>query len=375
MILAAVFGTPWTPSLAQLSESAQSSTQIREPAVSSSTALETGGTDSGKIRLIVWKGALAAWRAKPILGHGVETFAILYPRYRPVEHNLVSEWEFIYNKAHNEYLNYLSTTGLVGLVSYITLTVFSVFSIVNSKHEARKPKQLPKTKIFNFSRIGIFNLFRDSTFEIRILKIAFLSGYASILVTNFFGFSVVPTSLLLFLFPAMAITADTKQKAINEREIALSQKILLLPLLIVSCHLLFSDYRYWKTDVIYNTARKLYSAGEYERSREILEEVVLQSPKQTDYWDQLALTSSRLAVEFHEDGDDTKAKELGGSAIFESSKALGLSPHSIPVMKNAANIFIRLSALDSNHLVRAREMMREATHISPTDPKLHYNLG
>ncbi|MBI4037237.1 O-antigen ligase family protein, partial [Candidatus Daviesbacteria bacterium] len=80
----------------------------------SGTQLETGGTESGKIRLIVWKGALEIFKHYPIFGSGVETFAYSYYNFRPVEHNLVSEWDFLYNKAHNEYLNYLSTTGILG---------------------------------------------------------------------------------------------------------------------------------------------------------------------------------------------------------------------------------------------------------------------
>ena len=71
-------------------------------------ALETGGTESGEIRRIVWKGALDIAKHYPLFGTGVETFAFAYYQYRPVEHNLTSEWDFLYNKAHNEFLNYLA---------------------------------------------------------------------------------------------------------------------------------------------------------------------------------------------------------------------------------------------------------------------------
>src|SRR3989344_5442354 len=53
---------------------------------------ELGGTDSGKIRLLVWKGAIEAWKNNPILGTGVETFAFAYYKYKSPAHNLTSEW-------------------------------------------------------------------------------------------------------------------------------------------------------------------------------------------------------------------------------------------------------------------------------------------
>jgi putative inorganic carbon (hco3(-)) transporter len=104
---------------------------------SSGTQLENGGTESGQIRLIVWRGALDIFKAYPILGSGVETFAYSYYNFRPIEHNMVSEWDFLYNKAHNEYLNYLATTGIIGFGAY--LFMISSFGLImeyfqNIKH-------------------------------------------------------------------------------------------------------------------------------------------------------------------------------------------------------------------------------------------------
>jgi len=59
-------------------------------------------TSSGNIRKIVWTGAIDLWKKFPIFGTGVETFAYSYYWTRPVEHNLTSEWDFLYNKAHND---------------------------------------------------------------------------------------------------------------------------------------------------------------------------------------------------------------------------------------------------------------------------------
>jgi O-antigen ligase len=119
------FGTPFSPNLANLwSKSFNSTPNLNLPikaAAQTGTKLDVGGTESGEIRKIDWSGALAVWRRYPVFGSGVETFAYSYYQDRPLNHNNVSEWDFLYNKAHNELLNYLATSGLVGLGSYLAL--------------------------------------------------------------------------------------------------------------------------------------------------------------------------------------------------------------------------------------------------------------
>ena len=94
------------------------------PAVSTPTQSSEsggGGTESGRIRFLVWAGAINAWKANPLFGTGVETFAFAYFKYKPAAQNLTSEWNFLYNKAHNEYLNYLATTGFFGFGTYLLM--------------------------------------------------------------------------------------------------------------------------------------------------------------------------------------------------------------------------------------------------------------
>ena len=50
---------------------------------------EFGGTDSSKIRLLVWRGAIDIWLHNPIFGSGLETYAFAYYQYRPDRVTLV----------------------------------------------------------------------------------------------------------------------------------------------------------------------------------------------------------------------------------------------------------------------------------------------
>jgi len=165
-----------------------------------------GVTESGDIRKIVWEGAIKLWKRYPLLGTGPETFAYSYYETRPVAHNLTSEWNFVYNKAHNEYLNFLATTGTVGFSAYVLLIITSLFQISNVKFLISN--QAPKNKMSK--KLG--QLYSLDGSGIRLIPIALLSGYISILVTNFFGFSTVAIGVLFFLFPAIAFKLNETHK-------------------------------------------------------------------------------------------------------------------------------------------------------------------
>lgn len=161
------------------------------------TALESGGTESGSIRKIVWTGATRIWTSNIknlLIGTGPETFAMAYYQYRPLEHNQTSEWELLYNKAHNEFLNYLAATGLLGLTSYLILlgSMLWIFKsqILNTNNQINSKNQI------------------QNILDLRILNLGFFAGWLTISITNFWGFSVVVIQLFLFLLPAIAITLN-----------------------------------------------------------------------------------------------------------------------------------------------------------------------
>jgi len=129
-------------------------------------------TASQDIRKIVWIGAIDLYKKYPVFGTGVESFAYTYYWTRPAAHNLTSEWEFLYNKAHNEYINYLATTGTVGFLAYLLLIITSLINFINPPAGGK--------------------------------HFFLLAAYISILITNFSGFSVVMISLFFYLLPALA---------------------------------------------------------------------------------------------------------------------------------------------------------------------------
>lgn len=370
LIISLIIGTQFTPSISSL----LSNQVTNNPIAPTGPALEVGGTESGTIRKIVWKGAIDVFKSYPIFGSGVETFAFAYYAHRPAEHNLVSEWDFIYNKAHNEFLNMAATSGTLGILSYLTLIGFSIYLIfnnVNSKHETRNSKQIQNSNFENSS------LFRISDFDIRILSTALLAGYTCFLITNFFGFSVVPTQLQFFLFPAMAVVLSTEYTVHSsaKQKFSTSQKTLIFFVLCTMFYVLFAIGKYWYSDYLYSTGKNYNSASRYETAIKYLTQAISIKPNQPLYHNDLATAYVPLAVGYNQQKDPQNAKKYTDLAISESKKAIELSPNNVNYKRTIFGVYIRLSLIDPNYLVAAGYTLIEAIKFAPTDAKLYYNLA
>jgi O-antigen ligase len=81
-------------------------------------------SDPGLIRVGIWKGIFALAFSSPknfLFGTGPETFPYAFQPYRPLELNYSSEWEFVFNKPHNFYLELLVEQGVFGLILWLVL--------------------------------------------------------------------------------------------------------------------------------------------------------------------------------------------------------------------------------------------------------------
>ena len=122
-------------------------------------------SDPGFIRFGLWKGTWQLITSSPkvfFLGTGPETYPYAFQPFRPRQLNYSSEWDFVFNKPHNYYLQIWSEFGLFGLA--VGLLIIS------------------------------WTLRKAASF--------LLPGFVAFYVSNFFGWPVVATSLLFWLWLA-----------------------------------------------------------------------------------------------------------------------------------------------------------------------------
>lgn len=122
-------------------------------------------SDPGYIRKELWRTSFLLIKSSTknmLIGTGPETFPYVYQPFRGKELNYSSEWDFVFNKPHNYYLEIWSECGIFALLLYTILVFKAAF---NSHY-------------FVFPALIVFA------------------------VTNIFGWPVVATTLLFWIFVA-----------------------------------------------------------------------------------------------------------------------------------------------------------------------------
>jgi O-antigen ligase len=341
------------------------------PTTPAAAAAELGGTDSGVIRLLVWHGAMDIWKNNPIFGSGLETFAYAYYQYRPAAHNLTSEWKFLYNKAHNEYLNYLATTGTVGIVTYLLMIGSFLF----------------------FSARFIFKR-RNKLSEKDFLIVALLASYGTILITNFLGFSVVMINILFYLFPAFVFIlaglinydksislsfSKTEIYVLNKR-----QKGLILVAVIVAAYLLYTLANFWNADRNYYYGKSYDSVSNYQTAYPFLKTAVSLRPSEPTFKDEFAYNNAvigaALIVQAQKDTQNQAqsqaiAKQLINNAVSLTNQVTTEHPNDIVFWKTKVRIFYTLGQLNPAYLSLALDAIKKSAQLAPTDADISYNLG
>lgn len=328
--------------------------QPSPPPVISDSVIDVGITDSADIRKIVWRGALDIIRNYPLFGTGPETFAFAYYKYRPTEHNLTSEWDFLYNRAHNEFLNIAANSGITGLVSYL------FFSLVVLLWLLRQAKTYPQDRNLLLSLVAI-------TIAIHI--------------TNFFGFSVTYVGVWFFLLPAIAWVLVTHKdhylppspiKLFNNKRLIQGASVVIL---FTSGYLLVTIARFWIADSLYARAMSFSRQELYAQSYPAIVSAVDLRPDEPVYHNEKGEVAANLIPLALETEDATRAAQLTRIALDSSSKAISISPQNVNFWKTRTRILYILSAYQPEFSEEALKTILVAQELAPTDPKIAYNVA
>ncbi len=298
----------------------------------------SGGTESGQIRLIVWQGALEVFKKWPALGPGPETFVNTYYLYRPSAQNQTSEWEFFYNKAHNEFLNYLATSGIIGLLGFVTLCT----SIVISALKFNKADKFAR----NFQRATVVAVV----------------GY---LVTIFFGFSTVANQTTLFLAGALAITLGGQGKIKNfglkYLDIPACKSAQIALILITFTYTLTLVGRIYFADSLTSRAQNL----EGTRALLALRNAITASPIQNPYLlaDFAYNTATYANTQQNRENKDVLIREVKKTA----NTVLTLAPNNFLTTQKIAKSYI-LIIEDEEAAHQARSLALKLPELAPTYP-------
>lgn len=355
LVLTLIYGSALFNRFEGINTAFQKTDVSAPPPTSSQTQLEVEGGETPKIRLIVWQGAIDVFKHYPVFGSGVETFAYSYYNFRPAAHNLTSEWDFLYNKAHNEFLNYLATTGIFGFLSYLAV-IFTFFVWGIRKHQ-------------------------------NLIIPTLLASYLAYHIQNFFGFSVVIVALLFYLLPAFAFIVTESTKPLELPKGFLNLNSLFINLLyrrpintkfakgiifISLALLIFKLVSLYQADILYAAGLRANEAGNPGKAYNNLTKAVSLNPGEPLYRSELGFAAATASVVL-EDEDATTAGELKAEAIVETNQALKISPKNLSILRTAIRTYYSLAATDKKYTAKTLEAVDQAVALAPTDVKLLYN--
>jgi putative inorganic carbon (HCO3(-)) transporter len=309
-----------------------------------------GGSDSMSIRRVVWEGAIKLGLQHPLFGTGVETFGYAYYWVRPAAHNLTSEADFLYNKAHNEYLNFFATTGFVGLAAYLFLIGSLLYLFLNKKTTHSE------------------------------LRFPLLLGLVSIFITNYIGFSVVNITLFFFLYPAIYIAYQDKQTLLSRR-IDLNSGLGIFVVAGLALWLIINLSRAWTADLAYNKGK-----GSYEEA----EKATKLNPNEPIYYAQLGNINALIVTQIIapqiaalpatasadiKTQADAVLKKYIGQAVDNINKAQTLNPFNLNILKTKAKTELTLATIDQKYYQDALNTLLKITELSPTESSNYLNVG
>lgn len=287
--------------------------------------------DTFKIRLVVWRGAIEVTKHWPLLGSGPETFAYAYYLYRPLEANQTAEWNFFYNKAHNEFLNYLATTGILGLGLYLVFLGTAIFAL--TKHQRSQP----------------------ATSYLLPATISSLIGYQA---TIFFGFSVVTTQMVMFTMIAtgyqMVETGDKRQEIRNKRQVTARQWLALALVGIFTTYSLVFIGRIFLADILQKRDNYLTAIDVF--------------PARNPFYlaDAAQVYATISLVE--DPAKITLAQQL-------AQEAESLSGQNLITQRKITQAYLLLAEVDGNYRLQSIETARKLITLAPTDPQSYLSLA
>ncbi|NTU72951.1 hypothetical protein HGB07_02125, partial [Candidatus Roizmanbacteria bacterium] len=311
-------------------------------------------TESLDIRKVVWQGAIELGERHPLFGTGVETFAYVYYQVRPATHNLTSEWDYLYNKAHNEYLNYYATTGIIGISTYLLLIGGTLF-------------------------LGLRLLAKSTEVEDIALVASLLTAYITILITNFFGFSVTIINLFFYLIPAFMLVISTVKDApeeLRKKKTRYGNYFGYAVFVGMGLYALVWICQYFYADTLYAYADLASKSSEYQIAAQKLYDA-LKIHYEHVYEDKLSYTLASLSYVAVSQKENSTAGQLIKLAQYYNQKSVAASPSNILYYKTTAkdNYLFYQTTGDISYVKQGIIALDKAIELGPTEVKSLYSRG
>lgn len=304
-------------------------------------------------RFIIWGMAVDAWKERPVLGWGPESFVYLFSKEYKPELWRQEPW---FDRAHNVFLDWLTSAGILGLLAYLSIFVGGL--------------------------VILFKLARSNIFK-REEAAVFAGLFTAYFVHNLFVFDNFTSYMLFF-----SIAAFIHWQYINSRKLSVNEKpsggrsTFLRPVAagLVAVLVFVSVYTFNVKPIraagsIIDTLRLVTYSRSGTRERDInagLETVqkalALNTFGTTEIREQFAQYAQRIYRDTNT-GSEDRIKFLN-FAIAEMEKQVVGAPYDV-----RAKVFLVTLYTEAGRLEEALQVGRDLLAVSPQRQQFYFLLG
>ncbi|MBW6441335.1 O-antigen ligase family protein [Patescibacteria group bacterium] len=269
-------------------------------------------SDPGFIRIELWKSSLDLIFSNSkvfFFGSGPETFPYAFQPFRSRELNYSSEWDFVFNKPHNYYLEMWSESGIFFLIIFVVL----MFKLI---------KKSPGYLAPSFVAFGISNLF---------------------------GWPVVSTSLLFWFFLCISDEyirqgfIDKKSKSKKKKVITIvkdKKYIYLVPVWLVYFIFVYKISEVYFADVHFRKSQDLAGESQVDQAINFADKAIQINPYEPNYYRGRAKIRTVYLV------SSENTEEIKSLILDDLKKAEDLNPYNLVTLRNSIPIYYFLGVRD-----------------------------
>ncbi len=354
--------------------------------------IETERGTSGGNRLIMWKYTLPIIFKYPLLGAGLDTYKLTFPRFKG------SPWATSYrsalvDKAHNELLQIGATIGLFGVITFLWVIVLTFIKGLSFL-------QREKEKSYRFLTAGLLGAVLAYSIDMQFL---------------FSQFAVTP--FLWFFIGVVFSIISTKAREKDDIEIDLSKGKVkaLYPIIALFLLSMLISLSLWLADVYYQKAQTInFGKQSSKEAIKLMEKATTLNPFESFYWSYLArnylaigkssnnpqlylywlqkaeqcylksislnpykeITYYSASQDFVSAGQQLFRKDLIEKGISYAAKTLEINPYSSDHNAQMGNAYGSLGVLNSQKEMfkKALFYFKKSVQLDPQNAD-YYNLG
>ncbi|MDD5703581.1 MAG: O-antigen ligase family protein, partial [Dehalococcoidales bacterium] len=309
----------------------------------------TEGTSGN--RLYIWKMSLPMISSRPFFGYGLDTYGIVFEKFRPSDWYKKITEQAVPDKAHNGLLQVTVDQGIIGLIAYIALIAALLIILISSTRKCK------------------------NTFE-RTFLIGVITATIAYLIQLQFSFSVISVAPLFWILAGIGMsTSTTKNNQMDYKfKIDLPRSIpfktiILIAALLLSLYFLMTIFLTLMADFYVMRGHNQLASNYYMESIDDFDKAISLNNTEVRYYlflEEAYFTEYKL----------TRSRTDTEKILDILHKTEELNPYQIQIYFSRGNLYREMAGKSNKQLkTKAIKEYKKILEYDPNNADAHFNIA